>query len=80
MLCILTEILSGAHPKGQKSYNDFRFCTSISRFASDGAASMAEKGLKKQAIDFYRILKLLQVRWIIRHGRERVKETSNRLL
>ena len=62
----MTEILAGAHPKGQKSYNDFRFGTSISRFASDDAASMAEKGLKKQAIDFYRIL--LPVRRIIRHA------------
>ena len=47
LLCILTEVLSRAHAKGQtKSPNDFRFGTPTGRFPSDGAASMAVKGLK----------------------------------
>ena len=47
ILSILTEVLSRAHAKGQtKSPNDFRFGTPTGRFPSDGAASMAVKGLK----------------------------------
>ena len=39
------EILSPAHAKGEKSLNDFKFGTFAGRFPSDGAASMAVKGL-----------------------------------
>ena len=47
ILCILIEILSRAHAKGaKKSLNDFKFGTIMGRFPSDGAASMAEKGLR----------------------------------
>ena len=46
-LCILIEILSPAHAKGEKSLNDFKFGTFAGRFPSDGAASMAVKGLKR---------------------------------
>ena len=45
MLCILIEVLSCAHAKGGKSLNDFKFGSFIGRFQSDGAASMAVKGL-----------------------------------
>ena len=34
--------------KGQKGRNDFKFCTFVGRFWSDGAASMAAKGLTQQ--------------------------------
>ena len=40
------EILSPAHAKGEKSLNDFTLGTFTGRFPSDGAASMAVKGLK----------------------------------
>ena len=45
ILCILVEVLSGAHSKGEKSLNDLKFDTFIGRFPSDGAASMTVKGL-----------------------------------
>ena len=47
ILCILTEILSLTHAKGGKKrgHNDFKFGTLIGRFLSDGAASIAAKGL-----------------------------------
>ena len=44
-LCILIEIFSPAHAKGEKKLNDFKFGTFTGRFPSDGAASMAVKGL-----------------------------------
>ena len=40
------EMLSGAHAKGAKTLNGFKFGTFIGRFPSDSAASMAVKGLK----------------------------------
>ena len=40
------EILSRAHAKGAKTLNSFKFGSAIGRFPSDGAASMAVKGLK----------------------------------
>ena len=49
-LCILVEILLGAHAMGGlKSLNDFKFGTFTGRFPSDGVASMAVKGLMKRA-------------------------------
>ena len=39
------ELLSDAHAKGAESLNSFKFGTVVGRFASDGAASMALKGL-----------------------------------
>ena len=45
ILCIFIEIISRARAKGANSFNDFRFDTVIGRFPSDGAASMAAKGL-----------------------------------
>ena len=45
-LCILIEILSPAHAKGEKSLNDFKFGTFTGCFPSDGAASMGVNGLK----------------------------------
>ena len=44
-LCILIEILSPAHAKGRKGLDDVKFGTFTGRFPSDGAASMAVKGL-----------------------------------
>ena len=38
---------------GKKSLNDFKFGTFIGRFPSDGAASMAEKGLRDSEHDLY---------------------------
>ena len=49
-LCILIEVLSRAHAKGEKSLNDFKFGTFIGRFSSDGTPSMAVKGLKERSI------------------------------
>ena len=49
-LCILTEILSPAHAKGEKSLNDFKFGTFTGRFSSDGTPGMAVKGLKERSI------------------------------
>ena len=46
-LCILIEILSPAHAKGEKSLNNFKFGTFTGCFPSDGAASMAVKGLRE---------------------------------
>ena len=46
--CILVEVPSPVHAKRGKSLsqvNDFKFGTSIGRFASVGAAGMAVKGL-----------------------------------
>ena len=37
VLCILIEILSRAHAKGQKSRNDFRRGAPFGRFPSDGS-------------------------------------------
>ena len=45
VLCILIEILSRGHAKRGKGLNDFKFGTFIRPFTSDGAASMAVKGL-----------------------------------
>ena len=45
ILCILIDILSCTPPKGNKGLSDFKFGTFICRFQSDGAASMAVKGL-----------------------------------
>ena len=47
ILCVLTEVLSLLHGKGGKGLNNFKFDTFSGRFPSDGAASMAVKGLKK---------------------------------
>ena len=51
VLCIFIEILLRAHAKGQKSHNDFRFGTFIGHFPSDGAPSMAVKGLTGIVLD-----------------------------
>ena len=45
VLCILIKVLSCAHAKGEKGFNDFEFGTFMGRFQSVGAASMAVKGL-----------------------------------
>ena len=45
VLCILVEVLSNAQAKKGKSFNHFKFGTSVGRFSSDGAASTAVKGL-----------------------------------
>ena len=45
LLYILIEIISRASAKGKKGFNDFRLGTLIGLFQSDGAASMAVKGL-----------------------------------
>ena len=45
VLCVLAEVPSRAHAKTGKSLNHFKFGTSVGRFSSDGAASMAVKGL-----------------------------------
>jgi len=52
----LIEILSGTHAKGAKSLNDFEFGTCIGRFPSDGAESMAVKGLKDDNAEDKRIV------------------------
>ena len=48
VLCILIQILSHAHTKGakKKKKNGFRHGAFIGRFLSDGAASMAVRGLR----------------------------------
>ena len=46
ILGILIEILSRDHVNGKKGLNDFKFGTFVGRFWSDGAASMAVKGLR----------------------------------
>ena len=57
MLCILVEVLSAAHSKGEKSLNDFKFDTFIGRFPSDDAARMTVKGLSITAApDAYWVL------------------------
>ena len=48
ILYVLIEVLSRAHAKEQKSLNDFKFVIFIGRFPSDGAASMAVKGLSNK--------------------------------
>ena len=45
ILCVLTELLSGANATEKIGLNDFKFATFIGRFPSEGAASMAVKGL-----------------------------------
>ena len=45
-LYILIELFSRAHAQGGEELNGFKFATFIGRFPNDGAASMAEKGLK----------------------------------
>ena len=45
ILCILVEVLSRAHAKRVKSFNDFKFGASVGRFSSGVAASRAVKGL-----------------------------------
>ena len=47
LLRILVEIFSRAHPKGGKGPDDFKCGFCIGRFESDGAASVAVKGLIK---------------------------------
>ena len=44
-MCILIEISSRDHAKGKKDLNGFKFGNSVGRFPSDGAATMAVKGL-----------------------------------
>ena len=44
-LCILVEVLLCVHAKRGKSLNGFIFGSSIGCFSSDGAASIALKGL-----------------------------------
>ena len=47
MLCISTEIFSPAHAKaGKKDLIGFKFGTFVGRFQSNGASSIAVKGLK----------------------------------
>ena len=46
ILCILVEILSFSYAKGGKGLNDLKFSPFIGRFQSNGAASIAVKGLK----------------------------------
>ena len=47
ILCILIEVLSCAHAKGnKKGLNDFKFGTFVRHFQSDGVASRAVKGLR----------------------------------
>ena len=46
ILSLLIEIFSRAHAKGGTGLSDFKFGTFIGGFPSDGAASMAVKGLK----------------------------------
>ena len=43
--CSLIEVISCAHAKGEKGFNDYKFDTFMGRFQSVGAASMAVKGL-----------------------------------
>ena len=45
ILYVLIEIFSCAHAKGGKKLDDFKFGTFIGSFPSDGAASIAVKGL-----------------------------------
>ena len=45
ILCILIEILSLAHAKEEKSFNDLKFGIFTGRFLSDCTVSMAMKGL-----------------------------------
>ena len=52
ILCILIEVLSRAHAKGEKSLNDFKFGTFNGRFPCDGAASMAVNGLTDKTKTF----------------------------
>ena len=47
---ILIEVLSRAHAKGRKGLINFKFDTFIDRFPSDGAASVAVKGLMSDSI------------------------------
>ena len=51
-LCILIEVLSRAHAKGEKSLNDFKFGTFNGRVPCDGAASMAVNGLTDKTKTF----------------------------
>ena len=53
VLCILIEILSGAHTTEKKSRNGFKFGTSVGCFPSDGATSMAVKGLSLLTIQLH---------------------------
>jgi len=41
----LIDILSREHVKEEKGLNDFKFCTFVGRFWSDGGTSMVVKGL-----------------------------------
>ena len=50
ILCILIEVLSRAHGGGWGGLNDFSFGTFIGRFRSDGAESMAVKGLMTEDV------------------------------
>ena len=47
---ILIEVLSRARAKGRKGLINFKFGTFIDRFPSDGAASMAVRGLMSASI------------------------------
>ena len=53
VLCILIEILSGAHTTEKKSRNGFKFGTFVGCFPSDGATSMAVKGLSLLTIQLH---------------------------
>ena len=44
-MCVFVKVLSRARAKREKSLNGFKFGTCIGCFLSDGAASMAVKGL-----------------------------------
>ena len=48
ILQILTEIISHAHLKGEKSLNDFKFGTCIGWCPGDSEASMTVKGLNDE--------------------------------
>ena len=45
ILCILIEVLSCVHAKGEKGINDFKFGTCFGHFKSDSVASTPVNGL-----------------------------------
>ena len=49
-LYILTEIVSPFQREKKKTLNYFKFGTFTGRFSSDGAGSMAVKGLKERSL------------------------------
>ena len=52
-LCILIELLSRTHTYGAKKPYWFQFGTFIGRFLSDGASSLAVKGLKERKRQYH---------------------------